>query len=150
MCELLIRARHTLTGKTEKDKGVWRRGDIIRVESDGYKWGNKERKANWIAAGNTAASWHKNTFLVKVPGVPKKKLALFLLHDETISTIPGPLGLEEVRTLLRRRIRHLAVDATPSQIRTKIDSDYEITVTPLQIKNFLRDKDTDTAMELGI
>lgn len=150
MCELLVRARHTLTGNSEKDKGVWRRGDIIRVESDGYQWGNKERKANWIAAGNDGATWHKNTFLVKIPVVSKAKLATLLEHEENTSYIPGPMGLELVTTFIRRRIRHLAVDATPSAIKATIGSDYEITVTPLQIKNFLRDKDTAAVLELGI
>ena len=150
MCELLIRARHTLTGNAEKDKGVWRKGDIIRVEVDGYQWGNKERKANWVAAGNDPSTWHKNTFLVKIPGLAKAKLTSLLEHEYSVSYIPGPFELEERHTLLRRRMRYLAVDATPAQIRTKIGSDYEIAVTPSQIKNFLRDKDTDTELELGI
>ena len=150
MCELLVRARHTLTADTIKNRGIWRRGDIIRIEQDGYQWGTQERKTNWVAVGNDPTTWHKNTFLVKIPGLGKVKLETLLTSEESISTLPTPDGLLEVRQLVRRRIRHLAVDATPQQIRTAIGKDYEITLAVSQIKNFLRDKDTDTALELGI
>ena len=151
MCEILVKARHTLTADAEKNKGIWRRGDIIVIEEDGYAWGIQERKTNWVAAGNDPTTWHKNTFLVKVPGVPKSKAVALLVDEHTETEEIDELGHTVIkRNLIRRRIKHLAIDATPTQIRNKIGTDYEITVTPTQIRNFLRDKDTDTALDLGI
>jgi len=151
MCELLVKARHTLTADAEKNKGIWRRGDIIVVEEDGYAWGIQERKTNWVAAGNAPSTWHKQTFLVKIPGVPKAK-AVAMLQDqqEDVADTDEQGNLITRRKMVRRRIRHLAIDATPTQVRNAIGADYEITVTPLQIRNYLRDKDTDTKYNLGI
>ena len=151
MCELLVKARHTLTGDAEKNKGIWRRGDIIIVEEDGYAWGIQERKTNWVASGNAPSTWHKHTFLVKIPGVPKEKVAAMLQdQQEDVADVDKWGNPIIVKKLMRRRVRHLAIDATPLQIRNKIGADYEITVTPLQIRNYLRDKDTNTEYNLGM
>ena len=149
MCELLVRARHTLTGNTETDKGVWRRGDVIVIEEDGYAWGIQELKANWLAVGNTSATWHKNTFMVKVTGVPKSK-AVLIPDNISVDEDDGFGNIISVLKINRRRFNYVAVDATPQQIKNAIGSDYEITVTPTQIKNFLRNKDTDTELALGL
>lgn len=139
MAELLVKAKHTLYGDVEKQKGIWRRGDVIDVRPDGFEWGRQEYKANWIASGETPESWHGQTFLVKIPGVAVAKVETILEGED-----------DESGKILRRRKKYLAVDATPQQIKDKVGNDYEITVTPLQIKNFLRDKDTDNELNLEL
>ena len=105
--ELLVKAKHTLTGNTRRDKSVWRAGDVIRSERDGYRWGAKESKEVWVQEGNDPEDWHGNTFIVKVPGRSKISWPRLLEGEEKTTTIPGPEGLIAVSKIERRRTCHV-------------------------------------------
>lgn len=47
---------------------VFKTGDPLVIRGDGWTWGRLESKPQWIAEGNTGASWPGGFFIIKMPG----------------------------------------------------------------------------------
>jgi hypothetical protein len=137
MAELLIYASNNLSGDTETDKGRYRKGDIVVVKDDGWQWGRMESKAVWIAEGRVASEWPKTFVLLKITGATVAQVLSLIDPDMTGEVMNA------------RRLRFIDVDATPAQIKDKIGSDYEATVTKAAIKNYIKRKSDDAVYDVG-
>jgi hypothetical protein len=139
MAELLIYVRDDpLTGDPNIDNMRHKRGDVITVQPDGWAWTGEENKAVWIAGGRLASQWPRTFVLLKIPGVSASK----------IRNLTAPWN-DVAGELYRRKQRFIDIDAAPSQIRNKIGSDFEITVTPSQIRNFIKRKSDGAVFDPG-
>jgi hypothetical protein len=138
MAEGLIYARNDpLTGDLTIDNARYKPGDFVVFKDDGWKWTAMESKAAWIAAGRPG-QWSKTFILLKMKGIDTARLTSML---DVWESSPG--------ILFRRRMRFLDISATPQQIRDKIGSDWEITVTPSQIRNFIKRKSDGAVFDPG-
>ena len=143
MAELLIKAINASHPDPVKDRrGCYKRGDIVVVMPDGHEWGAKEGLPNF--------------FKVKIPGVEVSRLDALreeqddddagnpVYEDGTLILADGP-----IRKVFRRRRWRLMVASIPATLRNKILNTGEATVTPAQIRNYIkRIRDNTTFGEL--
>lgn len=155
MAELLCIAKPTpLSGDDARDALAWRRGDVVVVEEDGHAWRPGESRAAWVADGRNNADWPGKFFIIKIPGVSasvvRDKLREQKTRTDLVSDPTEALTVKPIIRVLRRRLNFLDVDATPQQIKQAIGRDYEITVTPTQIKSYLKNRDDGLTIDAGI
>lgn len=124
MCEILLYAR-----VNNGNPQGYHQFDPVTVHDDGWTWGYRASKADWIAGGRLGSQWPRGFILLKIPSVPASRVRGLLQQWESTP-----------KTLHRKRKVFFDIDAAPSTIRQKIGSDYEITVTKAQIRNFLKSK----------
>jgi len=136
MCELLIFAKNNTHSDPEKDRrGCYKIGATVVAFEDGHTWGREESKQQWIADGNTAASWpgQDKWAIIKIPGVPAAKAQELLMQQtEDDNGIPLARG-----NTYRRRRWQFAIAAVPTAIRNTLSSDGEYTTTVSAIRNYL-------------
>lgn len=72
MCELLVMARSQVGDDIYRDAKLPKRGDVVTIQEDGWKWGKLEVSGDLFT-------------IIQVPGVPVEKMA-YLLGAE----LPGP------------------------------------------------------------
>jgi len=153
VCELLIKAKdHTHPDPTKDRRGAYKRGMVGAVCEDGHSWGRLESKQQWIAEGNDPALWHDKTVIVKIPGALVVKVEALLAPQEEDDT-GAPLrdvdgtGVPEAilpnpedypRYTYRRRLWKLAIDNIPAGVLNALKNDGEVTVTPAQVRNYLK------------
>lgn len=111
MCELLIRVTDKINSDTKANYQATKRGDVIVVVEDGWKWSEKEQKN---------PDWR----IVKLPGVPVEALE-YLTHSELdmYQTGAEKEATVQKRTLLKR-VRKLNLD---------------VATLPKAIQNYLAD-----------
>ena len=139
MAELLVFVKPVAHADPLKDAQRYKKGDVVTVQADGFAWGVYESKSVWLAAGNAAEDWPGHFALVKITGADPDKVRTMLSSDEDAD---GSMTL--------RRLNKLDIDATPSQIKNKIGTDYEVTVTVNQIQNYIKRKSDGTVLDLGL
>lgn len=125
MAEILIKARNATHPDPEVDRrGCYKRGDPVVVHEDGHVWGAKEGLPNFV--------------VVKIPGVAASKVRA-LMESQTEDDAGTPLQDENgaPRAFRRRRWRVL-VDNIPSAIRNQLLTTGSVTVTPTQVRNYVR------------
>jgi hypothetical protein len=114
MAEFLIKAQSmTHTDPTKDARGCYKRGDIVAVFPDGHTWGRLETLPKFV--------------VVKVPGLNAERAAKYMAEQPDA---------------LRRRFR-LRVDDVPAGIRNQLRDTGQVTVTWAQLRDFLRDKQTN-------
>lgn len=125
MAEILIKARNATNPDPEVDRqGCYKRGDPVVVREDGHVWGAKEGLPNFV--------------VVKIPGVAAAKIEALLeaqTEDDAGNPLQDETGLPRV---FRRRRWRVLVDGVPSTIRNKLLTTGSVTVTPTQVRNYVR------------
>ena len=120
-------------------------GDIIDIVEDGELFGVQVSKTEWIAAGLDAEDFmtKKKPLIVNIDGVPRSKVVSFLESDTDVN------GDRLKKRLLN--IDYVSLwSILPQAKKDIILNDREITVTVLQIKNFLKRKSNGSIVDLGI
>lgn len=152
MAEILIKASNMTNSDPIKDRrGCYKRGMPVVVFEDGHTWGRLESKQQWIAEGNTAASWpSQGVFvIVKIPPVPAAKARSILEHQEEDDLGFPMVDANGNPTTYRRRRWILLVDSIPAAIRNTLIANGEVTVTVAQIRNYLK-RIRDNAQFIGL
>ncbi len=109
------------------------KGDFITVRDNGWTWGGELHPL-------TATRFNPpRFFIVKVPTL-SVSLAEKYVERETESIIEEDGEVYNRRTIFRKW--HLLVDNFPQLMKDKIRDEGEVTVTPNQIKPYIRDKVT--------
>lgn len=124
MAEFLIKAiSATNPDPVKNERGCYKRGDIVDVRPDGWKWGNEERLPKFV--------------LVKIPGLDPKAALRFMEAHLDLTNPVEPI-------LLRRRLWNVLVDdaGLPTQIKNALRTTGEVTVTLAQVRNYIRNKIT--------
>lgn len=140
MCEILLFARNNSHSDPEKDRsGCYKRGMPVIVQPDGHVWGIEESKQMWLASGRLATDWPGNFVIVKIPGVSVAKVES-LMYNQIEDDAGNPVYEEDGATpkRFRRRAWKVAVDSIPTTIKNKLLADGEVTVTPTQIRNYVK------------
>lgn len=123
MAEILIKAVDAAHADPEKDKqGCYKRGDPVVVMDDGHEWGKEERLPKFV--------------VVKIPGLSVAKAKKY------IQPILGIPDAEGERPMIRRRLFRILLDDLSNLIKQKLRDTGEVTVTMVQIKNYIQNKDT--------
>lgn len=121
-----------------------KRGHIESVRPDGWVWGRIESKQFWIAEGREPAAWPGQGLwvIVKIPGVAvgsRKELEAQQVEDDSGMPLYDGIGLAEpVPRVFRPRRWRVLVDSIPNNVRNALLRDGEISVTPTQIRNYVR------------
>jgi hypothetical protein len=111
------------------------RGDIITVRDNGWTWGGELHPL-------TATRFKPpRFFIVKAPQIAFAQAEKYMQPEEEDYIDPEKPGTSR-RPLTFRRW-HLLVGNLPQSIKNKIRDEGEVTVTPNQIKPFIRDKVTE-------
>ena len=119
MAEILICARNVTHADPAMDRrGCYKRGDPVVVQPDGHVWGRKEGLPRFV--------------VVKIPGVSVATVEA-LVQPQTEDDSGNPAAV----TFRRRRWRVL-VDNLPAGIKQTLAQTGEITVTPAQVRNYVR------------
>lgn len=140
MAEILIKAVDATHADTEKNRrGCYKRGYPVVVMPDGHQWGREETKAAWIAAGNSAATWHNKFYLLKIPTVTVEKV-LAAAKMQTTDDSGTPLYEADGVTpkVYRRREYYLNIDGLKTSIKNALNSAGEATVTVQDIRNDIK------------
>lgn len=129
MCEILIKAIDAIHPDPVKDRrGCYKRGDFVTVQPDGHKWGKKETLPHFV--------------VVKIPGIDPKIVRELVQpqieDDDGVPTYKGIPGNEPVPAVFRRRRWRLLVHNLPATIKQTLLTNGEITVTPSQVRNYIR------------
>lgn len=121
MAELLIKARDASHDDPETDRrGCYKRGDVVVVMPDGHEWGVKEGLPNFV--------------VLKIPGVdPERIRPLVEPQDDDDAG-------NAVSDTFRRRRWKLAIASIPAEIRNQLQNTGTATVTPAQVRSYLRRK----------
>lgn len=133
-------ARNNINPDPEKDRhGCYKRGFPVVVQPDGHEWGLEESKQAWLAAGRAEAGWPGHFVIVKIPGVTVAQVERVIEPQaEDDSGVPT---LEEdgiTSRIFRRRRWRVLVDDIPAAIRNQLLTNGEITVTPTQVRNYVK------------
>lgn len=125
MAEILICARNVTHADPEKDRrGCWKRGYPVCVQPDGHQWGTKETLPRFV--------------VVKIPGVSVAQVERVIdAQTEDDSGVEQVDDEGRLKTFRRRRWRVL-VDNIPAAIRNELLTTGSVTVTPTQIRNYVR------------
>lgn len=103
MAELLIRVVDKVNEQDqERDAQCMKRGDVVVIVDDGWKWSPAERKN---------PDWR----IVSMPGIPAEKLQAYLAPEKYES--PAEIGVR----LLRRRAFKIDMDALVA-VDSKVDA----------------------------
>lgn len=140
MCEILIKIDDRINPDPEINRRCYKKGMAVAVFEDGHTWGRLESKQQWIAEGNTAASWPSQGIfvIVKIPTVLAAK-AQALLEHQTEDDLGNPLVDADGRPIVYRHRRFkLFVDDIPLAVRNTLATNGEITVTVAQIRAYLK------------
>ena len=140
MAELLIKAKNYVDPDPDMDRrDSYKKGMIICVKPDGYPWGRLESKQQWLLEGNDAADWHNKTVIVKILGLDPAIVAdIVFIQDVDDTGAPMPLDINGTPQRYRRRAWHLLIDNIPAGIKTTLQTDGEVTVTKLQVRDYLK------------
>jgi hypothetical protein len=140
MCEVLVFARNNTHIDPIKDRaGCYKLGMPVIVFEDGHTWGREESKLQWIAEGNTAASWPNQGVLaiLKLPGVPAAK-AIEFISAQTEDDAGAPVFDSSGAPLMYRRRRwQLVVSSLPTAVKSTINSTGEYTTTVSAVRAYL-------------
>jgi len=129
--ELLIHRRNkTDPDDAVKDQMLYKKGDIDRIEDDGFEWGNQEDPTKH-PDGVSGCGY----VIVKIPGKnpTNEQIEKWMEHQVGI----------DFSTMTKRRIWQVMTDDVPTSIRNKLRDDGVVTVTWTQVKNYFRNKLTD-------
>lgn len=127
MAEILIRIVNNTNSDPVKDAWCYKAGDPVLVMPDNWVWGRCESKAQWIADGNTAASWPGGFAIIKVPGAP--------VSDFAAHVAPGVARRRDYRIDIAS-----AVAALTQAMRTQYQQTGSITITKAQLLNYIAAK----------
>lgn len=119
MCELLIMAINKSNPDPEKDKGCYKRGDIVTIHPDNHIWGDQEGLPTFIK--------------IKIPGLTVDMARK--VTEQGMDLVTG-----EVMTV--RRKWNLLIDSIPTSIKNNLLNKGEVTVTVEQVRNFIQNKIT--------
>lgn len=143
MAEILFFSGNRTHPDPEKDRrGSWKRGMPVVVFDDGHVWGREESKQQWISEGNLAEDWPSQGIfvIVKIIGITADRI-----KDIIEPQIVDDAGVEydnlSGRSLphrFRRRGWRVLVSSLPAGIRSTLVTDGEVTVTKLQVRNYIR------------
>lgn len=125
MAEVLICARNATHPDSDVDRrSCYKRGDPVTVQPDGHPWGAKEGLPRFV--------------VVKIPGVSVEQVR-DVIQEQTESDQGAALTDDDgLPVTFRRRRWRVLVDNVPQQIRRTLAQTGEVTVTPAQIKNYVR------------
>lgn len=126
MCELLIKAEDSNVTAPDKQRFRWRRGMIVNIQDDGFRWGRKEGLPKFV--------------LIKIPGVSKTRAAKYLAETR-----------DAEGEMAARRTWVLRWADLPVAARNKFRDDGEITIkvggyagaydyTWAQVRGYFRDQ----------
>lgn len=119
--EFLVKAVDVTHKDPVKDRGCYKRGDVVVVFPDGHEWGKEERLPKFM--------------VVKIPGLPVKDAKKYI-ESEWDNAIPkNPV-------LLTRRKYKIFVDDTPADIKDELNAKGEATTTWDAIKSYVKNKKT--------
>ena len=131
MSQLLIKLKdHTNTDPVIDRQGAYKRNMVIAVVDDSHVWGKMESKAAWIAAGNSAESWHGKTGIIELKG--KSNSAIADLQDHLY--LAGPIE----RVVDCRRKWEIAIDSLPVPLQRKLHADGVISVAAASLNGLVR------------
>lgn len=126
--ELLVKrqANYVNSDPVKNEAGVYQRGDIVVIMSDGHSWGKEEHPL-------TTTYTPPKFFIVRV-------------LDKTVEQAQKYLASRfndiDPDMLKTRRLYQLLADDVPQWVKNSIQATGEVTVTWSQIKNFIRNKKT--------
>ncbi len=121
-CEILVKAiDHTHIDPDKDRRGAYKRGDPVVVMEDGHEWGLKERPPKF--------------FVVKIPGLAVEAAKKYIESEMDLSDPENPV-------VYRRRLFGLPVDTLPGNIRNIINSVGTVSITPIQMKQYILNKKT--------
>lgn len=128
MAEFLIKAISATHPDPLKDaRGCYKRGDIVDVRPDGFKWGKEERLPKFV--------------IVKIPGLDAEKVKKYMQpHFET--GVLFDYNTEESPAVLKRRLHRVLIDDVPAVILDKLKTTGTVTVSLSQIRNYVQNKFT--------
>ena len=120
MCELLILALNKVSPDPYRDSKLYKRGDVICVQPDGWLWG-KQELANPLFR------------IVKVPGVSLEQASAFLGSEHDVDpTNPS--------RLLQNRAFRIDLDALPGAAaltdQKRKNPLHKVTLTAVQLLTF--------------
>jgi len=122
MAEFLIKATNATHADPVKDRrGCYKRGDIVQVFPDG--------------ACTEQPSPNSNMVIIKVVGLSFEAAQKYMLSE--MDTV------DPRKTLTRRKFR-IRVDDVPVGVRNTLRDERWITLDWAQVRNFLRNKITNT------
>lgn len=123
MAEILIKSIDAVHSNPEKDKGCYKRGDIVDVRPDGHPWGREEGLPKFV--------------IVKIPGLDPATVMHLMSMNEDRTDPERPM-------LLARRLWRVLVDSEslPSSIKNALKNTGQVTVTLAQIRNYVQNKIT--------
>lgn len=124
MAECLTRLTDTNHADPVRDLTAWKAGHVILVEEDGHAWRPGEDIRAWVAAGNPVDSWHGNTGLILIPGVPADDVRYLM------QSLYDAISLETL--LVRRRNWKCDLDLIPTPLRNQLFREYVLEVTQAQ------------------
>lgn len=134
MSELIIKA---VDGKNIdpiiETRDCYRTNDVIAVFDNKHPWTALESKIQWVIDGNSSASWHGKTYIVKLPSVSKAKVKALMYEDV-------------VNLLLRaRRLWMFDLNVIPIADKNAITTNSEVTITSAGsiINGYFKNKITD-------
>jgi hypothetical protein len=142
MAELLVQTK--MSGNSVERDTDMSRGDIVEARENRARWGVRESKQAWIAAGNSPESFPGDFIIVKIPDLPLSK-AVALLKSERTQTEDEPGSGKYPVT--KSRIWRLCVSEIPVGVRQALRDDGEYTATVAQIKAFVRSKIDERALD---
>ena len=121
MAEILVKAIDAIHPDPVKDlRGCYKRGDVVDVRPDGFKWGNGEQ---WPMFAK-----------VKIPGLDPATVKQFMDSEM------GDGFVIAADVVVRRRKWNILVDNIPLIIKQQLQTSGEITVTLTQIRNYIKNK----------
>lgn len=118
MAELLIKAVDaTHPDPIKNERGCYKRGDIVDVRPDGWHWGTEEGLPKFV--------------IVKVPGLDPERVKHAMEPHHDLSDAENP-------KMIRRRKWNLDSSVIPQGIRAALFSTGSLTITPAQLRSFVR------------
>lgn len=148
-------------------RGAHARGNFLQVWRIDHSFRPGETLAAWLADGRALADWPNTFFVVYVDVGPDnedaavEKMKTLLTEVDVEDTVvyfkdkiaSGSLvsgGFVIKQREIKRRRHYLAVDALPATAKAKIRDESALKVTLIQIRQFIRNRDTDLTVDVGL
>ena len=114
------------------------RGDIVDVQEDGFTWGVRESKQNWLASGKEAVDWPGTFAILKIVGMAAAEARALGVMGPQLSDQP----VEGDFVTVKVREWFCDIEAVPEVLRGTIRENGGATVLLEDVHIYVKNKST--------